>query len=183
MDNSDSDSDTSYHEEEDFINEADEALHSDAEDSDVSPQSLQPQFHSKKSTSQMTIPTTSTKVKPKTRGVKGHKKTFGLPLDRQSFQTFIHEEATVNDEGYPLLPNGDTVYVKQEDQNDPTNWGTFAFTYTTSGDGKDKEKRKPNNWRTVRFTCLGVVVCDNLQCDHLGSPPTSLQKRKDFVSQ
>ncbi|EGG12138.1 uncharacterized protein MELLADRAFT_89393 [Melampsora larici-populina 98AG31] len=204
LDNPDSDNDGSYHEEvdessvnekddkslvdeedgeslvneEDFINEADKALHSDSGDSEVCPQTLQPQFYSKESKSKTTI---TTNVKPETRGVKGQKKTFALPLDRQSFQTSIHEEATVDDKGYPLLPNGDTVYVKQEDQDAPTNWGTFAFAYTTSGDGKDKAKRKkrPTDWQTKRkgfvsrpqickaARCHGVlsyIPCHNTLC-------------------
>ncbi|EGF98028.1 uncharacterized protein MELLADRAFT_96237 [Melampsora larici-populina 98AG31] len=100
------------------------------------------------------------------------KKTFGLPLDRASFETFIDHNTTLDDEGYPKLPNGKTVFVRHPGQT-LTNWGTFAFTYKTSGGGF-QEKRP--DWRTVRFACLGVVICSNAECDYLGSPPTARGK-------
>lgn len=81
----------------------------------------------------------------KRHGVKG-KKTFGLPLDRASFKTFIDNNTTLDDEGYPLLPNGNTVYVRKPGQAKVTNWGTFGFAYTTSGGGTS---RGPADWRTV----------------------------------
>ncbi|KAH9807655.1 hypothetical protein DFH28DRAFT_1138495 [Melampsora americana] len=106
------------------------------------------------------------------------KKTFSLPIDRASYTTFTKEEATLDDEGYPILPNGNTVFVRQEGQKSPTNWGTFSFAYTTSGGGI----KEGCNWRTVRFTCLGVIVCKSLQCNYLGSPHTSSARRKEWQS-
>lgn len=122
--------------------------------------------------------TTLTSSKAKKTSVQGVKKTFGLPLDRASFTTFIHEEAFADDEGYPLLPNGNTVYVRQEGQKNPTNWGTFGFAYTTSGGGI----KEGSDWRTVRFSCLGVIVCLSLQCDYLGSPHTSSARMAEWHS-
>ncbi|EGG10997.1 uncharacterized protein MELLADRAFT_92421 [Melampsora larici-populina 98AG31] len=119
--------------------------------------------------------TTASKSKKKKEGVKG-KKTFGLPQDRTSFETFIDADTTLDEEGYPFLPNGNTVYVRQPQQQ-LANWGTFAYTYTTSGGGTNNGKAI---WQTVRFKCLGVIVCDNPSCDHLGSPPTAKDKRDEF---
>ncbi|EGG12431.1 uncharacterized protein MELLADRAFT_89010 [Melampsora larici-populina 98AG31] len=109
-------------------------------------------------------------VEDKTKKVaKKGKKTFGLPLDHPSFETFIDHSTTLDDKGYPLLPNGKTVFVRHPGQKF-TNWGTFGFTYKTSGGGV--QKKRPE-WRTVRFNCLGVVICCKEDCDYLGSPPTA----------
>lgn len=122
--------------------------------------------------------TTLTSSKAKKGSVQGVKKTFSLPLDRSSFSTFIHEEAFADEEGYPLLPNGNTVYVREEGQKNPTNWGTFGFAYTTSGGGI----KEGSEWRTVRFSCLGVIVCLSHQCDYLGSPHTSSARSAEWHS-
>ncbi|EGG11894.1 uncharacterized protein MELLADRAFT_88994 [Melampsora larici-populina 98AG31] len=116
----------------------------------------------------------STLTKPKKPG----KKTFGLPLDRTSFKTFIDENNTLDNQGYPLFPNGNTVFVKQPGQAKIVNWGTFGFAYTSSG-GKSKG---PADWRTVRYTCLGVIVCESLHCEYLGSPATASAKRSEWMS-
>lgn len=102
-------------------------------------------------------------------GVKGPK-TFALPADRASFQTMIGDGTALDDEGYPLLPNGITTFVVCKDQRKPANWGSFGFTYTTSGGGTQNGTA---TWRTVRYSCLGVIVCDSLACDYRGSPFTS----------
>ncbi|EGG09899.1 uncharacterized protein MELLADRAFT_95318 [Melampsora larici-populina 98AG31] len=106
------------------------------------------------------------------------KKTFRLPLDRPSFETFIDENTTLDDEGYPLFPNGNTVFLRLSAEQKFTNWGTFGFTYTSSG-GKSKG---PGDWRTVRYSCLGVIVCKSLGCNYLGSPPTAAPKREEWMS-
>ncbi|EGG04179.1 uncharacterized protein MELLADRAFT_89606 [Melampsora larici-populina 98AG31] len=106
------------------------------------------------------------------------KKTFRLPLDRPSFETFIDDNTTLDDEGYPLFPNGNTVCLRLSAKQKFTNWGTFGFTYTSSG-GKSKG---PGDWRTVRYSCLGVIVCKSLGCDYLGSPPTAAPKRAEWMS-
>ncbi|EGF99769.1 uncharacterized protein MELLADRAFT_94049 [Melampsora larici-populina 98AG31] len=106
------------------------------------------------------------------------KKTFRLPLDRPSFETFIDDNTTLDDEGYPLFPNGNTVFLRLSAEQKFTNWGTFGFTYTSSG-GKSKG---PGDWRTVRYSCLGVIVCKSLGCDYLGSPPTAAPKRAEWMS-
>ncbi|EGG05025.1 uncharacterized protein MELLADRAFT_88379 [Melampsora larici-populina 98AG31] len=110
----------------------------------------------------------------KKHGKKG-KKTFGLPFDRPGFQTFIDHGTTLDAEGYPLLPNGSTVFVKQPNRT-YTNWCSFGFSSTTSGGGK----KEGFDWRTVRFTCLGVTMCNNRDCDFLGAPPTSNSKRAEW---
>lgn len=117
-----------------------------------------------------TLSASNTSKKP---GVKGPK-TFALPVNRASFHTVIADDTTLDDEGYPLLPNGPTTYVVCEDQKKPTNWGSFAFAYTTSGGGTHQGTA---TWRTVRYSCLGVIVCDNLECDYRGSPFTSRARR------
>lgn len=109
-------------------------------------------------------------------GVKGPK-TFALPIDRASYETMIGEGTTLDDEGYPLLPNGITTFVVREDQKKPANWGSFGFAYTTSGGGTHKGTA---TWRTVRYSCLGVIVCDTLDCDYRGSPFTSRARRNGW---
>lgn len=120
--------------------------------------------------------TLSASIPMKKTGVKGPK-TFALPVDRGSYQTQIAADATLDDEGYPLLPNGHTTFVLGENQKKPANWGSFGFAYTTSGGGTN---RGTETWRTVRYTCLGVIVCDNLVCDHRGSPFTSCARRAEW---
>ncbi|KAH9820495.1 hypothetical protein DFH28DRAFT_1120803 [Melampsora americana] len=91
---------------------------------------------------QATSSKSSQSLSSKRTGMKG-KKTFGLPSDRLSFTTIIDDNTTVDDKGYPLLPNGHTVYVKDKGLKKPANWGTFAFAYTTSGGGIK------GDWRTT----------------------------------
>ncbi|EGG11649.1 uncharacterized protein MELLADRAFT_90988 [Melampsora larici-populina 98AG31] len=126
----------------------------------------------------LTAQTNKSRSKSRTEKVgKKGKKTFGLPLDRPSFQTFIDHGTTLDRQGYPLFPNGSTVFVKQPKQ-ECANWLTVGFVSTTSGGGTSKRP----DWRTVRFTCLGVVVCNNPDCDNLGAPPTGKGKIDAWLS-
>ncbi|EGF97064.1 uncharacterized protein MELLADRAFT_88447 [Melampsora larici-populina 98AG31] len=169
--------DVDLYDKEDHYEKQNDAIFDDQEEFNVDPYDKEdydmivPHDHSEETT---TSPPSKNQSKKK--GIKG-KKTFALPHDHAAFETFIDEGTTIDDEGYPILPNGNTVYVRQPDQPKITNWGTFAFTYTTAGGGT---KGNTATWRTVRFTCLGVIECTNPDCDFLGSPPTAKDKRDEY---
>ncbi|EGG08301.1 uncharacterized protein MELLADRAFT_85035 [Melampsora larici-populina 98AG31] len=88
------------------------------------------------------------------------KKTFRLPLDRPSFETFIDDNTTLDDKGYPLFTNGNTVFLRLSAEQKFTNWGTFGFTYTSAG-GKSKG---PGDWRTRAEWMSKPQKCPAARC-------------------
>lgn len=114
-------------------------------------------------------------VKAKKIGVKGPK-TFAVPVERGSYQTFIDHDSELDPEGYPFLPNGLTTFVREPGQV-YKNWGTFAFTYKTTGGGL----KEGCDWRLVRFHCLGVILCEG-ECGYRGSPPTGKKKIPEWLA-
>ncbi|EGG04909.1 uncharacterized protein MELLADRAFT_88323 [Melampsora larici-populina 98AG31] len=139
-----SDSDNLYEVEEDYEEEEEDAPLPSA----ISQKSLLQSQQSKTNTNE----TSSNESAPQKKKVgKKGKKTFSLPQDRESFVTFIDDNTTLDDEGYPLLPNENTMFVWQPG-------------------------------RTIRFTCLGVLICNDSDCRYRGSPPTSSNKRVEWAS-
>ena len=55
---------------------------------------------------------------------KNGKNPFALPLNRSSFETFIDHNTTLDNEGYPKLPNGKTVFIRPPGQT-IKNWGVI----------------------------------------------------------
>jgi hypothetical protein len=84
------------------------------------------------------------------------KKVFFLPSGNKV--TFIDHGTTLDSEGYPLLPNGNTVFVKPPDM-DITNWGEVGFTKKVG-----VEYRSNGLWKLRRINCLGVLHCNRPGC-------------------
>ncbi|PLW43865.1 hypothetical protein PCASD_05809 [Puccinia coronata f. sp. avenae] len=91
-------------------------------------------------------------------------KTFFLPTMRE--ETFIDNFCTLDPQGYPLLPNGNTVFVKLANE-EVTNFGQVGFPKRTA-----VEYQSNGVWKIVWITCLGAITCDQLNCQWVGSPPT-----------
>jgi hypothetical protein len=95
-------------------------------------------------------------------------KKFFLPTGNEA--TFIDHNNTLDSEGYPLLPNGNTVFVKPPGV-EITNWGEVGFTKKVG-----TEFRSNGLWKLRRIMCLGVLRCDRDGCRWTGSPPTGGQE-------
>jgi hypothetical protein len=93
-----------------------------------------------------------------------NKKVFFLPTGNE--ETFIDHGTTLDSEGYPLLPNGNTIFVKPAGL-EITNWGEVGFTKKFG-----VEYRSNGLWKLRRINCLGVLRCDRPGCRWAGSPPT-----------
>jgi hypothetical protein len=100
------------------------------------------------------------------------KKVFFLPSGNEV--TFIDHGTTLDSEGYPLLPNGNTVFVKPPDMT-ITNWGEVGFAKKVG-----VEYRLNGLWKLKRINCLGVLHCNRPGCQWVGSPPTGQEKRFDW---
>ncbi|EFP89143.2 uncharacterized protein PGTG_14984 [Puccinia graminis f. sp. tritici CRL 75-36-700-3] len=92
------------------------------------------------------------------------KKVFFLPTGNEV--TFIDHDCTLDSEGYPLLPNGKTIFVKPPGV-EITNWGEVGYTKKVG-----TEFRSKGLWKLRRVNCLGVIRCDQPGCRWAGSPPT-----------
>ncbi|KNE98164.1 hypothetical protein PSTG_08628 [Puccinia striiformis f. sp. tritici PST-78] len=84
-----------------------------------------------------------------------------------AYKTFIDHGTTVNTQGYPLHPNGNTIFVQRPGICEATNFGKTAFT-------KRSQVRMCGNvrWKVTTHKCLGVLVCNIPDCQWAGSPPT-----------
>jgi hypothetical protein len=99
-------------------------------------------------------------------GNKNNKEWF-LPNMSKNHQTYIDHGCTLDRQGYPIYPNGQTTFLRIPG-DDLTNFGTTAFSkqaaVNTRGQGK---------WKVTQFHCLGVLTCDNPECHWAGPPPTA----------
>lgn len=102
--------------------------------------------------------------------VKAGNSQMQLPSDSTEFTTYVDHGSILDSEGYPKYPNGNTVFVWPPDK-DYTNWGTVSYTHLSR-----TEHAKKHRWKIWRFYCLGVLVCDQEDCDYAGSPPTGKGK-------
>jgi hypothetical protein len=91
-------------------------------------------------------------------------KTLFLHTMRE--ETFIDDDCTLDPQGYPLLPNGNTVFVKLSNA-EVTNFGQVGFPKRTG-----VEYQSNGAWKIVWITCLGAITCNQLNCQLVGSPPT-----------
>jgi hypothetical protein len=83
------------------------------------------------------------------------------------FETYIDHGCILYKQGYPIYPNGKTVFVRKPGDT-VTNFGTVGFSKTSSSN-----KRGINNdWKVIRYFCLGALVCDDPSCQWAGPPPT-----------
>jgi hypothetical protein len=94
-------------------------------------------------------------------------KNWFIPADQDSYKTHIDHGCKIDEEVYPIYPNGNTTFVREEGK-DITNFGTVGFAKTCGVD-----YNKDRSWKTTRVYCLGVLRCDNDTCQWLGSPPTA----------
>jgi hypothetical protein len=94
-------------------------------------------------------------------------KNWFIPADQNSYKTHIDHGCKIDEEGYPIYPNGNTTFVC-EGGNKITNFGTVGFSKTIGVD-----YNKDWSWKTTQIYCLGVLCCDIDTCQCLGSPPTA----------
>ncbi|EFP86465.1 uncharacterized protein PGTG_12421 [Puccinia graminis f. sp. tritici CRL 75-36-700-3] len=100
-------------------------------------------------------------------------KTFFLPTMNE--KTFIDHGCTLDAEGYPLLPNGNTIFVKPSGIK-VTNFGNVGFTKRTGS-----EYRSKGTWKLTRIYCLGSLACDLPQCRWAGAPPTGRVVMSEYL--
>ena len=102
-------------------------------------------------------------------------KEWLMPREMSGFLTFIDHNCTLDLQGYPLYPNGYTIFVKLPGKT-VTNFGSVGFTKRTC-----TETPKGSNWKIRQIYCLGVMVCDNPECEWAGSPPTGSNGIQNFL--
>ncbi|EHS63272.1 uncharacterized protein PGTG_21489 [Puccinia graminis f. sp. tritici CRL 75-36-700-3] len=104
-------------------------------------------------------------------------KEWFLPDIQGDHQTFIDHGCSLDKQGYPLYPNGKTIFVsKPEDKI--TNFGQVGFVKTSS-----VNRPRPNRpWKVTRYFCLGVLVCDNPSCEWAGPPPTAKGRVEEYIN-
>ncbi|EFP92034.1 uncharacterized protein PGTG_17865 [Puccinia graminis f. sp. tritici CRL 75-36-700-3] len=82
----------------------------------------------------------------------GNAKEWFLPNLEDTFGTYINHGCILDKQGYPIYPNGKTVFVRKPGKT-VTNFGTVGFSKTSSSN-----KRGINNdWKVVRYFCLGAL--------------------------
>ncbi|EFP75210.1 uncharacterized protein PGTG_01803 [Puccinia graminis f. sp. tritici CRL 75-36-700-3] len=104
--------------------------------------------------------------------IKG-KKIFFAPSGNE--QTFIDHDCKLDDDGYPIYPNRQTVFVKTPDMV-VRNFGFVGFTKTSN-----VEWRADRSWKMVRISCLGALICNEPGCQWVGSPPTAKDAIKEYL--
>ncbi|POV97464.1 hypothetical protein PSTT_15030 [Puccinia striiformis] len=96
----------------------------------------------------------------------------------KDYSTFINHDSEVNSQGYPLFPNRSTVWVHPVNSPKIQNFKKFRFVHTDN-----HETKKCQQWKLIRVTCLGVLLCDCEECNYAGPPPTSRDKiMKELLS-
>jgi hypothetical protein len=90
-------------------------------------------------------------------------------------ETFIDHGCTLDPEGYPLLPNGDTIYVRPAKAT-ITNFGNVGFVKRIG-----TEYRSKGAWKLKRIYCLGSLACDLSQCRWAGAPPTGWVNMAEYL--
>jgi hypothetical protein len=78
---------------------------------------------------------------------------------------FIDHRCILDKQGYPIYPNGNTVFVWKPGDT-VTNFGTIGFSTTSS-----RNKQGINNtWKVLQYFCLGALVCNNPSCQWAAPP-------------
>ncbi|EGG04860.1 uncharacterized protein MELLADRAFT_88518 [Melampsora larici-populina 98AG31] len=117
-----------------------------------------------------------TPTKLKRRPPKKTGKKFKLPVPASGeLVTFIDHGTTRDPQGYPLYPNGETVFVRKP-HDDITNFGHVAYTHTQKTKGT-----KDGPWKTIWYACLGVLRCDDDFCAYAAPPPTAEGKAAEYI--
>ncbi|EGG05220.1 uncharacterized protein MELLADRAFT_88235 [Melampsora larici-populina 98AG31] len=122
--------------------------------------------------------TPSPVLKLKRRLPKKKGKKFKIPVPATGkLQTFIDHGCTIDPQGYPIYPNGETILV-QDPIAPVINFGHVAFTHTQKSHGS-----KTGPWKTIWYKCLGVLQCDDDFCNYAGPPPTAEGKAAEFIAE
>ncbi|EGF98702.1 uncharacterized protein MELLADRAFT_95453 [Melampsora larici-populina 98AG31] len=103
-------------------------------------------------------------------------KKFKIPIPATGeLKTFIDHGSTCDAEGYPIYPNGETVFVRKP-TNQVTNFGHIAYPHTQKTHGA-----KNGPWKTIWFKCLGVLHCKDDFCEYAAPPPTADSKAAELI--
>ncbi|EGG06901.1 uncharacterized protein MELLADRAFT_86319 [Melampsora larici-populina 98AG31] len=122
--------------------------------------------------------TPSPVLKLKRRLPKKKGKKFKIPVPATGeLQTFIDHGCTIDPQGYPIYPNGETIFV-QDPIAPVINFGHVAFSHTQKSHGS-----KTGPWKTIWYKCLGVLQCDDDFCNYAGPPPTAEGKAAEFIAE
>ncbi|POW01003.1 hypothetical protein PSTT_12719 [Puccinia striiformis] len=93
----------------------------------------------------------------------------------QGFSTFIDHDTELDGQGYPLLPNRSTTYVR------PVGAEIMNFESVGFSNTNNVASRTKGQWKVIHVTCLGVMLCDREECDYTGPPPTGRNKIKELL--
>jgi hypothetical protein len=79
------------------------------------------------------------------------------------FATYINHGCVLDRQGYPLYPNGSTMFVRPAGTS-ITNFGAVGFSKTCSNGARSVTSK----WKVVQMYCLGVLLCNQDGCDYAG---------------
>jgi hypothetical protein len=94
----------------------------------------------------------------------------------QEFSTFINHGCTLDKQGYPLFPNRSTTYVLPASA-EIENFGKVGFSQKPN-----QGRRSGGLWKVVRVPCLGVLLCNQEECNYTGPPPNGVGKIDKLLS-
>ena len=100
-------------------------------------------------------------------------KLWFKPHDPAKYKTYIDHDCKIDDQGYPLFPNGSTTFVQLPEAK-IMNFGSVGFV-------KHLNLENKKDWKIVRIKCLGVVTCDGPQCQWVGPPPTGRNTMEAYL--
>jgi hypothetical protein len=100
-------------------------------------------------------------------------KLWFKPTDPARFTTHIKNNCKLDKQRYPLFPNGNTIFVRMPEDK-IVNFGTVGYTKTINCE-------ITQTWKIVRTKCLGILSCDDPQCQWIGSPPTGRNALDAFL--
>ena len=100
-------------------------------------------------------------------------KLWFKPTNPAKYTTYIDHNCELDEQGYPLLPNGSTTFVRLPDA-EITNFGTVGFVKTINSEEK-------KIWKIVQMKCLGVMTCDDVNCWWVGPPPTGWKSLEQYL--
>ncbi|EGG05587.1 uncharacterized protein MELLADRAFT_87855 [Melampsora larici-populina 98AG31] len=99
-----------------------------------------------------------------------------LPVDKSQFATFVDHDCVINEQGYPIYPNGQTVYVKKPEDR-VINFCHIAWSHTMRTEPSTNKK-----WIIRQYYCIGVMRCSNPDCELQAPPPTNPKKLAESVA-
>ena len=87
-------------------------------------------------------------------------------MSPEDYHTSIDERSTLDAEGYPFWPQGDTVFIANL-AADYKNFGTVGW--------QTRSDSEPDNdgWAVTQRRCLGIFYCSELRCGYKARPKTA----------